>query len=207
MSPRPYRLGHRLATTEQTRTRIISAARELLMASNGFAGFSIEAVARQADVARMTVYHQFGSKIGLLEALLDSLATSGGMQQLASAFQQQEPLDALAEYITIFSHFWDSDRLVTRRIRGLAALDPDFEQVVRARDGWRRQGLRVIVQRLVEKYGRPAPEALDEAIDVLYTLISFECFDMLAGPNRSPVEVAPVVQRIAYAALGLEDKR
>jgi AcrR family transcriptional regulator len=132
MSPRPYRLGHRLATTEQTRTRIISAARELLMASNGFAGFSIEAVARQADVARMTVYHQFGSKIGLLEALFDSLATSGGMQQLASAFRQQEPLDALTEFITIFSHFWDSDRLVTRRIRGLAALDPDFEQVVRA---------------------------------------------------------------------------
>jgi len=207
MSPRPYRLGHRLATTEQTRTRIISAARELLMASNGFSGFSIEAVARQADVARMTVYHQFGSKIGLLEALFDSLATSGGMHQLASAFRQQEPLDALTEFITIFSHFWDSDRLVTRRIRGLAALDPDFEQVVRARDGWRQQGLRVIVQRLVEKYGRPAPEALDEAIDVLNTLISFECFDMLAGPNRSPVEVAPIVQRTAFAALGLEDKR
>ena len=207
MSPRPYRLGHRLATTEQTRTRIISAARELLMASNGFSGFSIEAVARQADVARMTVYHQFGSKIGLLEALFDSLAISGGMQQLAFAFQKPEPLDALAEYIMVFSRFWDSDRLVTRRIRGLAALDPDFEQVVRARDGWRRNGLGVIVQRFVEKYGRPAPEAINEAVDVLYTLISFECFDILAGPNRSPVEVAPIVQRTAFAALGLEDKR
>jgi AcrR family transcriptional regulator len=207
MSPRPYRLGHRQATTEQTRTRIISAARELLIASNGFSGFSIEAVARQADVARMTVYHQFGSKIGLLEALFDSLAFSGGMHQLALAFQKPEPLDALAEYIMVFSRFWDSDRLVTRRIRGLAALDPDFEQVVRARDGWRRNGLGVIVQRFVEKYGRPAPEALDEAVDVLYTLISFECFDILAGPNRSPVEVAPIVQRTAYAALGLEDKR
>ncbi len=205
MSPRPYRLGQRQATSEQTRTRIISAASELLIASNGFSGFSIEAVARQADVARMTVYHQFGSKIGLLEALFDSLATSGGMQQLASAFQKPEPLDALAEYIMVFSRFWDSDRLVTRRIRGLAALDPDFEQVVRARDERRRQGLRVIVKRLVEKYGRPAPEAFDEAVDVLYTLISFECFDILAGPNRGPVEVAPIVQRIAYAALGLDD--
>ncbi|HEX9133283.1 MAG TPA: TetR/AcrR family transcriptional regulator [Ktedonobacteraceae bacterium] len=202
MSPRPYRLGQRQATSEQTRTRIISAARELLIASNGFSGFSIEAVARQSDVARMTVYHQFGSKIGLLEALFDSLAISGGMQQLASAFQQPEPLDALAEYIIVFSRFWDSDRLVTRRIRGLAALDSDFEQVVRARDGWRRKGLGVIVQRFVEKYARPAPEALDEAVDVLNTLISFECFDMLAGPDRSPVEVAPVVQRIAFASLG-----
>lgn len=70
MSPRPYRLGQRQAATEKTRARIISAARELLMESTGYTGFSIDAVARQADVARMTVYHQFGSKIGLLMFLL-----------------------------------------------------------------------------------------------------------------------------------------
>ena len=206
MSPRPYRLGQRQATTEQTRARIITAARELLMASDGFSGFSIDAVARQADVARMTIYHQFGSKIGLLEALSDSLAASGGMEQLANAFRRPEPLDALDEYITVFSRFWDSDRLVTRRLRALAALDPDFEQVVRARDERRRQGLRVIVQRLVEKYGRPAPEAVDETVNVLYTLIGFECFDTLAGSTRSIEEVAPVVRQLAHAALGLNEK-
>ncbi len=206
MSPRPYRLGQRQATTEQTRARILSAARELLMASNSFSGFSIEAVARQADVARMTVYHQFGSKIGLLEALFDSLATSGGMEELAAAFRRPEPLDALDNYITVFSRFWDSDRLVTRRIHGLAALDPDFEQVVRARDERRRQGLRVLVQRIAEQHSRPAPETLDEAVDILYTLISFECFDILAGPTRSVQEVAPMVQRLARAALGLNER-
>jgi AcrR family transcriptional regulator len=204
MSPRPYRLGQRQATTEQTRARIIAAARELLVASNGFSGFSIDAVARQADVARMTVYYQFGSKIGLLEALCDSLASSGGMEQLASAFRQPEPLDALKEYITIFGRFWESDRLVTRRLRGLAALDPDFEQVIRARDERRRHGLRVIVGRLVEKYGRPVPEAFDETVNILYTLIAFEFFDTLASPTRSVEEVTPVVHRLARAALGLD---
>ena len=93
MSPRPYRLGQRQATTEQTRARIINAARELLAESSGFSGFSIDAVARQADVARMTVYHQFGSKIGLLEALSDSLAAHGGMEHLADAFRRPEPLE------------------------------------------------------------------------------------------------------------------
>src|SRR5713226_3543342 len=205
MSPRPYRLGQRQATTEQTRARIINAARELLAESSGFSGFFIDAVARQADVARMTVYHQFGSKIGLLEALSDSLATQGGMEQLANAFRRPEPLDALDEYITIFSRFWDSDRLVTRRFRGLAALDPDFEQVVRARDERRRQGLRVLVRRIAEQYGRPVPGTLDEAVDILYTLISFECFDTLAGPTRSIQEVAPVMQQLARAALALNE--
>src|SRR5256714_15582278 len=121
MSPRPYRPGQRQVTTEQTRARILTAARELLTASDGFNGFSIDAVARQADVARMTVYYQFGSKIGLLEALSDSLASQGGMEQLANAFRRPEPLDALDEYITVFSRFWDSDRLVTRRLRAMAA--------------------------------------------------------------------------------------
>jgi AcrR family transcriptional regulator len=203
MSPRPYRLGQRQATTEQTRARIINAARELLAESSGFSGFSIDAVARQADVARMTVYHQFGSKIGLLEALSDSLAAHGGMEHLADAFRRPEPLDALDEYITVFSRFWSADRLVMRRLRALAALDPDFEHVIRTRDEWRRQGLRVIVQRFAEKHGRPAPEALDEAINVLFTLIGFECFDTLAGPTRSIEEVASMMQRLARAALGL----
>lgn len=204
MSPRPYRLGQRQAATEQTRARIIAAARALLMAEGGFSGFSIEAVARQADVARMTVYYQFGSKVGLLEALCDSLAVSGGMAQLANAFRNPESLAALEEYIVIFAHFWQADRLVTRRLRALAALDPDFEQVIRARDERRRHGLRVLVDRIAGQYGHPSPDNLDEVITILHTLTSFDCFDMLAGPDRSIEEVALVVCKLARATIGLE---
>jgi len=204
MSPRPYRLGQRQASTEQTRARILAAARALLAESSGFSGFSIDAVARQADVARMTVYHQFGSKVGLLEALSDSLAAQGGMEQLANAFQQPEPVAALDEYITVFGRFWNADRLVMRRLRALAALDPDFEQVIRARDEWRRQGIRVIMQRFVEKQMLSSMQSLDEIVDALFTLLSFETFDTLAGPKRSLEEVVPLVQRLAHAILDLD---
>jgi len=200
MSPRPYRLGQRQAATELTRARILNAARALLMSSDGYSHFSIDAIARQADVARMTVYHQFGSKIGLLEGLCDSLAASGGMEQLATAFRQAEPLDSLREYLLIFSHFWDVDRLVMRRLRALAALDPDFEHVIRTRDEWRRRGVRTIAERLVLSSG----EALDKTVDILLTLSSFETFDTLAGPTRSMEEVAPQVYRLAHAALKLD---
>lgn len=171
------------------------------MAEGGFAAFSIESVARQANVARMTVYYQFGSKIGLLEALCDSLASSGGMDQLASAFRRPEPLDALAEYIRVFSRFWESDRLVTRRLRALAALDPDFEQVIRARDERHRRGLRVLVGRISEKYGQPPPEAIEEKVEILHMLTGFEAFDTLAGPTRNLEEFADVVYQLAQAAL------
>lgn len=173
------------------------------MSSDGFSHFSMEAVARQADVARMTVYHQFGSKTGLLEALCDSLAAYGGMEQLATAFRRPEPLEALDEFIGVFARFWESDRLVLRRLRGLAALDPDFEQVIRARDERRREGMRVIVRRLVDRYGRPVQEAFDETVDVLFTVSGFECFDTLAGPRRTLEDVTPLVRRVARAALDL----
>ncbi|MGH2485467.1 MAG: TetR family transcriptional regulator, partial [Ktedonobacterales bacterium] len=52
--PRAYRLGQREAASEQTRSRILDAARELLVATDGFSAFSIDAVAKRADVARMT---------------------------------------------------------------------------------------------------------------------------------------------------------
>src|SRR5438105_9369308 len=119
MSPRPYRLGQRQVLADETRSKILDAARTQLETQSSF---SIDAVARKADVARMTVYYQFGSKIGLLEALSDSLAARGGMKQLANAFRRPEPLDALNEYITVFGHFWNAERLVTRRLRALAAL-------------------------------------------------------------------------------------
>jgi AcrR family transcriptional regulator len=201
--PRTYRLGLREEASDQTRSRILAAARELLIATDGFSSFSMEAVARRADVARMTVYHQFGSKIGLLEAICDSLAASGGMEEMASAFSRPDPWRALDEYIAVFGRFWESDRLLTRRLRGLAALDPEFEQVIRARDERRRQGLRVLVARLGERHGQLQPPASDQVIDVLYTLIAFEFFDTLAGPTRSLEDVAPIVARLARAALDL----
>ncbi|GER91152.1 hypothetical protein KDW_53140 [Dictyobacter vulcani] len=201
MSPRPYRLGQRQANTEQTRSRIINATRELLMTSHGFTQFSIDLVARQADVARMTVYHQFGSKIGLLEALCDSLAASGGMEQLASAFQQPESRDALSAYITTFGHFWDADRLVTRRLRALAALDPEFEQVLHSRDERRRKGVRTLIERMAAQHGCPAPEKIEDAVAILFTLISFESFDSIAGNTRSLEEITPLICQLSQTAI------
>jgi AcrR family transcriptional regulator len=176
------------------------------MESTSFSGFSIEAVARRADVARMTIYHQFGSKIGLLEALCDALAVTGEMEQVASAFRCPEPSEGLDEYIRIFGRFWQADRLVTRRLRGLATLDPDFEQVIRAWDERRRKGLRVLVQRIVEEHDHSDPEALGELVTVLSALLSFEYFEALAGPTRRLEDVIPLVCRLAHAVLGLENK-
>src|SRR6202011_5201109 len=110
----------------------------------------------------------------------DDLAARGLVERRRAAFGRPEPGEALADLIAAFGSFWHSDRIVIRRIRGLAAIDVDFEQAVRARDERRREGVRTIVGRLAKKYNKPSPDAREEVIDILHTLTSFETFDNLA---------------------------
>src|SRR5215467_3477024 len=90
MSPRAYRMDKRQAARDLTRARILDAVRALL-ADESTRDLSMEAVARRADVARLTIYYQFGSRAGLLEAVFDHLATRGNIQRTADVFQASTP--------------------------------------------------------------------------------------------------------------------
>jgi AcrR family transcriptional regulator len=200
---RPYKLGQRQVAADKTRASILAAARALLGAEGGVGELTMEAVARQAGASRMTVYYQFKSKTGLLEALCDDLATRGGMDQMASVFACPDPLDALSEFVRLFARFWGSDRRVIRRLHGMAALVPEIEAVIRAREARRREGLHELVRRIAGQRGHPAPGAAEETVNVLWAVISFEMFHALAGPDRTFEQVAPEVIQLARAALGL----
>jgi AcrR family transcriptional regulator len=190
-------MERRRESTDENRLRIISAARELLTSRKASARFSLEAVARRAGVARMTVYHQFGSLGGLLEGLCDSLAMAGGMHHLADAFRQPDALDALDQFIAVFMGFWESDRPVIRSLGALAVLDPEFASVLEERYGWRRKGVRALLDQLAKQTGRPKRKEMDDAADLLYMLTSFSTYDTLAGPKRSRERVTALVQQLA----------
>src|SRR3982074_3896857 len=135
------------AAAAQTRERILSAARDLLV-SEAVSEFTMDAVARKADVSRLTVYYQCESKVGLLEALYNYIAKRGEMDRLADLFRHKSaPVTALHDFILVFARFWASDRDVIRRLHGLGAIDPEIAQSLRARNERRAQGLRVIVNR------------------------------------------------------------
>ena len=67
---RTYRSTVRAARAERTRAAVVVAARELFEA-NGFAATTITAIAERADVSVQTVYSSFGSKGGLVRAILE----------------------------------------------------------------------------------------------------------------------------------------
>ena len=137
---RAYTPVQRQRSVESGRERILAAARELLQ-DDGDEGFSIDAVARRAGVARMTIYNQFESKAGLLEALFDSLAARGPFAQMADIFKEADPLVMLDEYVGIFGRFWTLNRRTHDRLRAAALHDEELATAMRARNERRRNGI------------------------------------------------------------------
>src|SRR5207302_8810095 len=134
MSPRPYRLGRRQPAAQRTRARVLRAARELLTARAGAEPFSVDAVARRAGVARMTVYHQFGSRRGLLEALFDSFAAGGELPaHLAAAFQRPAPLESLGDVVAAFARLGEAGRPWIRPVSAPAHWGPGLATAADAR--------------------------------------------------------------------------
>lgn len=182
--PRAYTLGVRQEHSNSKRTRILAAARAQLE-SRGFADFSLEAIARHSGVTRQTIYNLFGSRSGLLEALFDQLAISGGMERMRSVMQQTDPGAALAGFVDVFCGFWSKDRLLIRRIHGIAAIDPEFATAVEARNR-RRQGAAARIVSLLDRAsaGHTAENQSDRT-NTLWALTSFEFFDALAEASGS----------------------
>jgi AcrR family transcriptional regulator len=189
------------------RQRILAAARELLLGSDGFTDFSIDAVARKAGVTRMTVYYQFGNKRGLLEAVFDELAARGELaQRLPAAFQQADLEAGLDAFVAAFAHFWASDRTVIKRVRSLAVLDPELEQAHTARDEWRLGGAKVILSRLASSAAQITPAQVDEKAMILQAVTSFEMYDNLAARGLSHQKILSSLQALARAVVGLEPR-
>lgn len=199
---RPYRMQKRLATTEKNRERILASARSLLL-SEDFSEFSMEAVARKAGVIRATLYYQFHSKTGLLEALYNYIALRGNIRELAAVFQKgNDPVQWLHEFIRFFAGFWQSDRDLIRRLHGLGAIDSEIGQGLRARNERRRNGARVIVEHYDRVYLPRSPIHESTIIDTLHMLTSFETFDALALPGRRLEDVIGIIQKMADHAIG-----
>jgi AcrR family transcriptional regulator len=195
----------RRAAADKTRQRILNAARKLLLAED-LSEFTMEGVAREADVSRLTVYYQFQSKAGLLEALYNYIARRGHMERLAEVFGKGgDPRKTLREFIEVFVGFWASDRPVIRRLHGLGAIDAEIGSGLRQRNERRRKGLSVIVDRYCR--ANPPQKALQrvEAIDTLHMLTSFESFDALAN-GRSVEEVIEIIERLARRAVSFIEK-
>ncbi len=190
MSPRQYRLGAREAAVDDTRRRILDAARALFAAS-GFHGASVEKVAARADVARATVYHHFGSKLGLLDALMLDTQQRAGMNRLARIERDQPTAaDALRAGLQAHCRCWAREQILFRNLLGLAAVDPEARKVVDRHDARWRAGIEAFTERLAQEGALHPGWSTPQAATVLHLLFSFETFDRLHARNHHSVDAA-----------------
>ena len=195
MKAHGHRPGRHDPATDEVRMRVLAAARVALIEQTNVAAVSVDSIAARAGVARTIVHQQFGTTAGLLEALFDQLTEHGGLADLPRALDFADPFDTLAEVVGVYARFWNSERESFRRLKGVAALDAELRDALRARDEHRREGLRNLARRLGERGVRIA-----QPLEVLFALTSFELLDQLAGPDRALTEVVPLVQRLSRAA-------
>jgi AcrR family transcriptional regulator len=190
MTPRAYRSPARDAAAEETRQRILRAAREIFAAGKPF---SMEAVAKRARVTRITIYHQFESKVRLLEAVFDEVAVAGGLASLPQAMGQSDPRRALRDVIHIFVKFWSTHRDVLPRLSALL-VDADINKQLQSRIERRRKILGVLVARIL------GAESL-ALTDTLFTLTNAEAFENLATRDRGPEEIEALVVKAVDAVV------
>jgi AcrR family transcriptional regulator len=197
-TPRPYVSPVRAEAAFRTRARLIAAAARLLRREADFRAVSLDAVAKAAGVTRLTVYHQFGSRRGLLEAVLDDLAVKGGLPRLADTMAMLDADAAILQLVAVFCEFWGADAAVTR-LNEAAGADAELADAVAERNERRRQALRLLVDRhCAGKHVSARTRA--ETADLLFGLTSCAMFNALR-PNRSPAAVCKLLQRTAAQLL------
>jgi len=200
MSARAYRSNLRRSVAQENRSRIIEAARSLLVA--GTPGrFTIDAVADAAGVARMTLYHQFGSKRGLIEALLDDLAVRGGVGRLPDAFKSADAFSGLQILVEVFTGFWASQGALISRLRAFSAFDPELGQG--DRNSRRLQALKLLIGRLSDERGQPDRAHLGELADLIQALTSFEAYLSLNRDGRDEGQIAALITAACARLLGV----
>jgi AcrR family transcriptional regulator len=94
-TPRRYNSQSRRARAAETKQRILDVARALF-GERGLDAVTIDELSAAAGVSSPTVYALFGSKVGILKALIDSARRQNQ--------RDQRPDRAVADYRLDFAH-------------------------------------------------------------------------------------------------------
>lgn len=198
-SKRRYASPKRSAARQATRDKIMKAA-SVRLRDGGWAEFSIESVARAAGVTRLTVYHQFGDRRGLLESVFDLEAKRGGIGQVAQAMALADPHAALARVVEIFCGFWSSSGSM-HGVLAAAMADRELARAIRDRNERRRHILSVLVDRVVER-GELHRSRSAQVVDTLFALTSFTFYAELTSARLGSKEACATIAELAAAAIG-----
>jgi AcrR family transcriptional regulator len=182
---RTYDASRRRQRADETRERMLDVARRLF-AERGFAETTIEAIAKEADVAVPTVYASFQSKRGVLSALMTRLVSgeAGGPPLLETAraravLAETDPHRLLALYVDHLSEMQERTIPTYEVMKSAARSEPDVAELLGRMHAYRFSNIMSIPRRLAELEALRSGLTLEDAGRTIFAIASPEVRQLL----------------------------
>lgn len=199
--------------SERTRRAIVQAATEEFRA-NGYHGTTMAGIAKRAGVAVQTVYFVFHTKPLLLTATIDQ-AVMGDEEptppELTEWWREgtstKDGRRALEVFVTNVGTIEVRAAVLDRVARAAATTDPEVVDVLAHHERLREAGFRSYLETLSERGLLRKDVTLDEATDVLLTLVGSATFAEFTEGRGWPLERWADWTTTTLASLLLEPAR
>jgi AcrR family transcriptional regulator len=200
--PRTYRQGRRAEAAAETRRRIIETTRRLLPTRSEM---SVDEIAREAGVAVQTLYTHFGSKRGLLLAVIDSVQRDAGLYTgFDRVWASPDGETALRCMIHATFELWDGAWPFVEFTLRARRTDREVGDQLRAVDTMRKTHLWIICRRLAFEGRISSGRAPEWAADVAFTLSTPTVYEEFVRVGGWDLGAASEAASDAVAAVVIE---
>ena len=173
------------ARTRRTRAAVVEAARRLFE-ERGYAATTIEAISEASDTPQATVYRLFGSKLGILKAVLD-VAIAGDHEDVAMLDRPRvqdllatpDPHELLGRFATLLRDLMARTAPVHRLLADAARSDPEAAAMLDEVSRQRHEGQRHVARVLARAGALRDGLRERDAADVVHALASPEVYGLL----------------------------
>ena len=184
---RKYDSSRRKAQSLETQMQIVEAARSLFI-ERGYAGTSIERIAKRAGVAPETVYSIFGNKKSILTRVVDVSVVGDGEPVPLLARAQIREVENETDQRRQIQMFAERIQLIMSRVaplftvmRGAAMTESEIAIILKEYLEGRMQGMGYFIDRLLAN--GPLRKNLDKqtAVETTWALTSAEIYNLFVN--------------------------
>ena len=203
---RPYHSPARQRQAEATRQRMLEAAQALFV-QHGYAGTTLEAIAKAAEVSPKTVAAVFGSKRGILATILTPSAFGTRYQQVLEQLRATpEPERRIGFIAQLTRQVYETLTPEFELLRGASAVAAELAEVGRLVETRRRQYQAQFIAYVYEQGALHRDLPPEAGTDELWTLTSYDVYRMLVrecgwpGQRYESWLASVLVQRLLESA-------
>jgi len=181
---RRYHSPQRQLQAELTRRKLLDAARRLF-AANGYAATTLPAIAREAEVSAPTITAIFGTKAGLLTALVQ-LVVGGDEEPIAlvdrpwwqAMLAEPDARRQLAVFAANGRQIHQRSADVAAIMQGAATADPEIAGMLHQLAEGRFRDAQTVAASLAKKGALASEVSIDQAEDIIWALGSHDLYRM-----------------------------